>query len=719
MIEEVQLMVSQEGKDGGKDGGLDLYTFTRHLDEIKEQPPFRARADREMDYYDGNQLDAEILQKQREKGIPPAVEPIIGPTIDSVLGLEVKTRADWRVTAIGGRDGADDVAEALNEKLNLAEKESRADRACSDAFKTQICVGIGWVEVSREPDPFKFPYRCKSVHRNEIWWDWSSRESDLSDARYLIRRRWMDRDIAVLLFPQHRDLIERTVSGWNGFDFESLSLDGGDMTGLAMRMHEERGWSIEEQEWRDITNRRVCIFEVWYRSWERVLVIRTPDGRIVEYDNDNMMHVAAVVRGGIQPEQAIVSRMNRAYYLGPHKLHDGPSPYSHNKFPYVPFFGKLEDRTRVPYALIRGMMFLQDEVNARISKMHWGLAATRTIRTDGVYLGTDEQLHGEAGRLDADIVLDPKAMAKQGAMFEIERDFELNVQQAARLIDAREGIPRSAGVTAAFKGEKEGDVSGVAFDGLVSQSTQALAEIYDNFKDGREQVGDLLVSMIVEDMGSAEEKVFIPGNGVKDDRAVTLNAPTFDEKLGIKYLDNDVQRTKLKVTLSDVVSTASFRAQQLNALSEAVKGMPAQYQAIMLPHMFTLMDIPDKKEIIQAIKQANSQYTPEQVDKKVKEAVVKALKDAGAEEKRIAATADARYKDAQTAGKTLETFLKALETAGFVIQSPEQIAVADNLIETAHSVVAPPPAPPQETITGIPGTGQVADMPGPEGVIEQ
>ena len=68
-----------------------------------------------------------------------------------MTGFEAKTRTDWRVTS--NTDGADDVADA-ELQAQRAERQSGADRACSDAFRPQLCVGIGWVEVARESDPF-------------------------------------------------------------------------------------------------------------------------------------------------------------------------------------------------------------------------------------------------------------------------------------------------------------------------------------------------------------------------------------------------------------------------------------------------------------------------------------------------------------------------------------------------------------------------------------
>ncbi len=682
--------MSQESVKEGP--GIDLFTFTRFLDEIAEQPAWRSRADREMDYYDGNQLDAEILQKQASVGMPPAIEPLIGQAIDSVLGLEVKTRADWKVIPDSDKSG-DDVALALNRKVNLAEKQSKADQACSAAFKSEIGVGLGWVEVSKESDPFKFPYRCKEIHRNEIWYDWLARETDLSDARYLLRRKWTDRDIAKLLFPQHADLIEAASSGWFGVDVAGLALDGGEQTGLAMAQMQERGWSIEEQEWRDISNRRVCLFEVWYRVWERAYILKTPDGRVVEYDTNNEMHVEVVAAGLIKPISTIVTRMRRAWYLGPHQLYDGPTPYAHNRFPYVPFWGKLEDRTRSPYGLIRGMMFLQDEVNARISRQHWGLASVRTIRTHGAVKMDDHKFQNEVARPDCDIILDEKHMRKKGAEFRIERDFALNAQQAGRLVEAREGIERTAGITPSFKGEKEGTVSGVAHAGLVEQSTQSLADMHDNFKTGRALVGDLLLSMIIEDMGKDRQEVFISGEAIREDRTIVLNEPGRDEETGQDILNNDIQRTKLKVTLSNVASTPSFRAQQLAALSETVKSMPPEFQAVVTPHLLALMDIPDREEIIKAIKDASVSSTPEEVAAAIEEAVSEALKAAGTDIKLQAAKGKAKLDNAQAIKVGVETVITAMEASGAITINQEGIDVADSLIESAAAGLAPEPAP--------------------------
>lgn len=251
---------------------VDPLALTEHeyreiLEEIENQPAWRATADKEMDYADGNQLDSELLARQKALGIPPAVEDVIGPALLSVQGYESTTRTDWRVTPDGDVDGQD-VADALNYRLNQAERHSKADRVCSEAFRPQIAVGLGWAEVKRESDPTKYPYRCQAVHRNEIHWDMTCEEGDLSDARWLRRQRWVRPNVLAMTFPEHSELIERIGRfGPNWYDSYVDSFDGSTSTGLRNAWATARASTIAEDRWYNPTSKKICVAEVWYRRW--------------------------------------------------------------------------------------------------------------------------------------------------------------------------------------------------------------------------------------------------------------------------------------------------------------------------------------------------------------------------------------------------------------------------------------------------------------------
>ena len=710
---------------------LSLAEYRDILDEIDNQPRvWRRTADREMDYADGNQLDTDLIRAQKALGIPPAMENIISAALEGIRGYEEATRTDWRVTP-NGQPGGQDVADAINYKLNEAERQSKADDACSGAFYPQIAVGIGWVEVSRASDPFAYPYQCNAVHRNEIHWSWDCKP-DLSDCAWLRRQRWMHPSRLARVFPQHKELIRRFgkagINWWSEYDETHY---GGGSTGLNRAWDVAREWTRMEDRWFNPATKEICASELWYRRWSDVLVIKSPDGRVVEFDEDNPAHVFAVTNRRVQFTRAVVSKVRRSYWLGPHCLFDGPTPYAHRFFPYVPFWGFREDGTGVPFGYVRNMLYQQDTLNSGTARLRWGMSAVRTERTKGAVAMTDEQHRRTVGRLDADIVLDAAHMAQPGARYEVKRDFQMNAQQLEMLDNARRAIERvNPAAAGAFSGRRGTATSGVQEQTQVEQANQSLAHMMGNFKRGRTQVGELLMSMIVQDLGDQQHVVVIEGDAVTADRTVVINQPETDPVSGIPYLSNDLQRTVLKVGLQDVPSTNTYRGQQLNAMSEAIKSLPAQYQAAAMPFLASLMDVPFKRELVQALRGASAQETPEQVEQRVKQAVQDALAKAGNDLKARELDMKERLTEAQIKQIMAQAVQTGVQAAFAAMQGGAQVAqmpmiapIADAIMQGAGYQLPNPggddpnfPTPAQTAATNIANPyiqGQGSALPAP------
>lgn len=665
-------------------------TIADVISEIYEQPAWRSRADQESDYCDGNQLNSSVLTQMQATGIAPIVENLIGPCIEDICGMEAKNRTDWRVEPDDDNDKeADRVAKAVNYKLNQAEKRSGADRALTKAYASLVKTGIGWVEVSREPDPFKFPYRANYIHRNEVWWDWYSKQDDLSDARWLLRRKWTNINTAMMMFPKHRELIKSSCGAWGNIDdLTIVGTDSGESTNLSQSWEIERGWSVEEQEWKDPTNKRICLFQLLTRDYEEVTVLRSPSGRVVKVDLNNPAHLLAISHG-FQVSKAIVSRIRNSIFMGPHKLLQEDSEF--DRFNIVRFIGKQEDRTNVPYGTIRWLMPLQDEVNARISKMQWLLSATRTVRTDGAVKMTDEVFRNEIGRPDADIKLSAEHMALAGARFEIDNNIELNAQQYNRLIDLRNAVRRLSGVSEALSGDG-GAKTASGQSQMIEQSIQSLATTNDNFCYGRMQVGDLYLKMIMKDIGDTEQVVTIKGNALIDSEEIVLNARVVDEATNQEYLSNDIQRTMLKVALSDVPTTPTFRQQQLSALSEAFKSAPKEYQAIMMPHLMHLLNVPNGDEIVKAIVDINKKalMSEDAVQGRIAQALDQAKtewliaqKDRELNIKERKVNAEIEKIVTETVNKAIESIYSATQAGAQIASMPGVARVADQILESA------------------------------------
>ena len=589
--------------------------------EVQHQPHWRREADRACDFYDGNQLSTEDVETLIERGQPPLITNIIKPTIDTVLGMEAKSRSDWRVRPEDNEECPDDLAEGLSVKLKHAEIESRADRAVSDAYAAEIKAGLGWVEVSREHDPFKCPYRVRYVHRREIHWDWRAEQPDLSDARYLIRRRWLEMDHAIALMPQYATLLRMAACGWSGFD-PVIEQD----TRLVQSWEGERDTRIAANDWRDTQRERLCLSEIWYRKWVRGYVMTLPNGTSIEVDFDNPRHNEAIMSGIAKVKQATFQKVRLAWYCGPHFLYDVPSPYKHNQFPYVPFFGYREDLTNAPYGVIRSMLSPQVEINARKSKMLWALNSRR-VEADSDAVKDHRLAALEVARPDAYIILD--ANRKPSSKFTVSPGGELATQQFQVMQEAKQEIAEASGIHKSMQGQQTGAASGLAINSLIEQGMNTLAEINDNFRYARRLVGEMLFELVKQNLMQGQSKVSV-GEG-KRKKTIVFNQPSVDEQTGQPVMLNDVARVKASIVLDDVPSTPTYKMQQMQMLTEITKSLPPQLQGYIIDFVIEATDYPKRHELADRLRAASGIQDQDQ-----QEAQAQAQQAAQAEQLRMA-----------------------------------------------------------------------------------
>ncbi len=582
------------------DPALELPELERFLDEIRYQPNWRYVADEEADYYDGNQLRQEMAAELEDRGLAPIIVNLIKPTIDLVLGMEAKTRRDWVVRA--ETDDDQETAEALNVKLKESERTCWADRARSDAYAAQTKVGLGWVEMTRETDPFLPKYRCKYVHRREIWWDWRAKDPLLQDSRYLVRKQWFDEDQVLATFPEHRELILHAVNGFTEWDYTQQQLD----QLLVREWQNERDTSIDDMDWRDTARRRLALYEVWYKVWVRGYVMDLPGNRAVEYDHANPRHQQVVALGLVKPRTAIFTKIRLSWWVGPHRIVDVPNPFPFNRFPYVPFFGYREDRTGVPYGLVRSMKSPQDEFNARRRKMMWLLAARRVIAdSDAVKNKDHEAVMQEVARPDAYIQLNEARQNKDASAFRVEDGGQLVAQQFQVMEDAGNRMQAAAGIYQEMLGKSKQGQSGIAIANLVEQGTTTLGEINDNYALSSAVLGEMMLALVKEDL-SAEENLRVKiEHAGRSPRTVYLNKTTTDGQ-GFKSRKNDVTRLRGQVVLEDVPSTPTFRQQQMQQLADVVKSLPEDLQALVIDMVIEATDLPQdvKAEVNKRLRKA-------------------------------------------------------------------------------------------------------------------
>lgn len=568
--------------------------------DIDSQPKWRDAANKACAYYDGDQLPPEVLQVLKDRGQPMTIHNLIAPTVDGVLGMEAKTRTDLLVISDDPDDETEKLAEAINAEFADACRLGNMNKARSDAYAEQIKAGLSWVEVRRNSDPFGPEFKVSTVSRNEVFWDWLSREADLSDCRWLMRRRWMDTDEAKATFPGMAQVIDYAIDDWRGF--VDTMVTEGQPSPLMSAWEEYQSWDRQQNEWLQRERRRVLLQVVYYRTFERLPVIELSNGRVVAFDKNNLMHAVAVASGRVQVRVGRVSRIREAWFVGPHFIVDRPCSAPQGMFPLVPFWGYRKDKTGEPYGLISRAIPAQDEVNFRRIKLTWLLQAKRVIMDEDATQLSDNELMEQIERPDGIIKLNParKNQKSVADVFRVEQDFQVASQQFQVMQESEKLIQDTMGVYSAFLGQDSNASSGVAISNLVEQGATTLAEINDNYQFACQQVGRLLLAYLLDDLKKRRNHAVVIN---RDDRqrrqTIVLNAEGDNGEL-----TNVISRLNTHIALAPVQQTPAFKAQLAQRMSEVIQGLPPQVQAVVLDLWVNLLDVPQKQEFVERIRAA-------------------------------------------------------------------------------------------------------------------
>lgn len=685
----------------------DRFTQQQLLDisaDIDSQPEWRTTANTACAYYDGDQLAPEVVSKLKERGQPLTMHNLIAPTIDGVLGMEAKTRTDLMVIADDPSEEMEQMAEAVNAEYADACRLSNLNKARSDAYAEQIKAGLSWVEVRRNSDPFGAKYKVGTVHRNEVFWDWFSREADLSDCRWLMRKRWLDVDEVKGSFPGHADVIDYSVREWKGF--VETDLAEGDESSLINGYEEYNSYSRDQAEWITTNRKRVMLQVIYYRTYQQLPVMELSNGRVIQYDKNNVMHAVALATGRVSVTMARVSRIREAWFVGPHFITDRPCSAPQGMFPLIPFWGYRKDKTGAPYGLACRAIPAQDEVNFRRIKLTWLLQAKRVIKDADATNMTDKQLAEELERPDGVVNLNPDRKNKKtiSEALTVQQDFQVAQQQFMVMQESMKLIQDGMGVYSAFLGQDSSASSGIAISNLVEQGATTLAEINDNYQFACQQVGQLLLSYLLEDLSRRRNhKVVINRDDKRRRKEIMLNV---EDEQG--PMNNDVSRLRAHIALAPIQQTPAYKSQLAERMSQVITGLPPEVQATVLDMWVELLDVPNKQEFIERIRsalgtpKAPDEMTPEEQQAAQKEQQMQqaqqelAMREiAGkvakleAESKRIAAQAERdqvlangqRFNDAHTQAQTGQ-ILQQMENV-----SAEINALNDQMLQTIQGQI--------------------------------
>lgn len=568
------------------ENGYSLDALEQLIRDTENQPAWRDRADIAWAYKDGKQFNAQQIAEYRANKLEARVINLVGRVVNAVLGTQAKNRRDPRIEA--DDDAFADVAETISYELKEARRETNADMAVSNAYASQVIAGLGWVEVSRCSDLLDYRYRVRDVHRNEMWWDWRSKEMDLSDARWVCRRKWQDMDEIIAKMPEHEDILRQVANSWEG-----VILDDWQDERWKAAYESDRRFGVARGEWLDGERQRVKLYEIWYRVPKEEVVFR-PRGsqRWRVLDMENPRHIEAINRGLVEVSRTVTNEIRMALFAGPIRLLDKPT--KRRRYPYIPFWAFRDDETGAPYGLVDGMIPAQDEYNERRMRIQWMLKAQQLLidndALDTQY-NTIQDIAENMMRPDMVAVLKGTRTNKDGIM--MRNDLALQKEQYEVMQDSKQLIQDIPGVYATQLGNApSGVTSGLAINSLVEQGIVAMGELNDNFSFGDRLVNEALVDLIVEDLSEPRMPVAVGSGSLR--RMVILN--TEDEQ-GRPV--NMVSEAPIKVGLSEVPASPAYRMQMAQQIAQMITALANNPQAVavLTPHFIEASGLPDRQAL--------------------------------------------------------------------------------------------------------------------------
>lgn len=554
------------------------------------------------DFYDNLQWDEADAAELRARGQMPLVYNEIAPMVDWLIGTERRTRVDWSVLP----RAEDDVkaADVKTKVLKYVSDVNRVPFVRSRAFADAVKGGVGWVDDGARDDPTQDVLYSKYEDWRNVLWDSSSYELDLSDSRYLFRWRWVDEDIALMMFPNRKDAIRRAAEDADGFDDDELTdiWYQGEKLEPSGRLNGYGSASML-----DTQRRRVKLYECQYRKPTTVKVVADGPLKGAFFNEKDIAMSMALAVNRSEIVDKVMMRTHFAVFTEAHLLSLAPSFYRHNRFTLTPIWCYRRNRDRLPYGVIRRVRDIQQDLNKRASKALFMLNTNQIIADKGA-VEDKNVARDEADRPDGYI----EKMA--GKEFTLRRDTDAATGQLQMMTLDAQSIQKTVGVNNENLGRQTNAQSGAAIEARQNQGSVGTTEPFDNLRLAVQVQGEKQLSLT--EQFYTEEKV-IRLTGAKGIEWVKVNTPEVQPDGTVRYL-NDITSSLADFVVSEADYAGTLRQVMFDSLQQLVQKLPPEVGLRLFTLAMEFSDLPNKDEIADAIRQMtgerdpNKELTPEE-----------------------------------------------------------------------------------------------------------
>jgi len=558
----------------------------------------RTECMRDHDVYDGDSWLEDDKAEVEARGQMAINFNRIKPTLDWLIGTEKKNRIDFRVLPRTGDDAKG--AETKTQILKYLSDVNKLPVERSQAFRDCVISGLGWMEVGKGDDPGEEPIFIDYEDWRNLWFDPLSVRLDLKDARFVVRRKRVDLDVACAMFPDKAGALKMAAkSNDNNYgddqyydedtDLESNIEALGVETDLGGLHHSSRS--------------RVELIECWYKTPQTVQILDhgTEDIgtlRGSRYYEDEETHLEMVEGGFASVTNAIRMVMRCMIFSDNVVLQDNESPYNHNRFPFIPIWGFRKKKDNTQYGAVRNLRDMQDDLNKRRSKALFILSTNQVVADEDAADDWDEVMD-EVSRPDGLI------RKKKGSEFEINNERSLAREHVDMMMQDAEYIESVGGVTDEQMGRETNAVSGKAIEARKEQGNIVNSELFDNLRVSTQLMGEIILSLV--EQYYTDQKIVRITSDKNQPEFVEINAedPETGEML------NDITASTADFVVDSAAWSASVRQAAFETLMEMITKMPPEIALNLLDLVVDLSDLPGKDDLVARIRMVNGMSDPD------------------------------------------------------------------------------------------------------------
>jgi len=643
-----------------------------YLLERDKQSTNRHEMALDQDFYDNLQWDPEDAATLKDRGQMPLVYNEVAPMVDWLIGTERRARVDWKVFPRTEDDV--DMADTKTKVLKYVSDINRVPFIRSRAFADAVKVGVGWLDDGVRDDPTQDIIYSKYEDWRNVLWDSACYDLDLTDARYVFRWRWVDEDIALMMFPDRKEQIHAACNDSGNRDYNDDDGATGFYDANSDPEHSGRLVAAGSYSRHDVRRSQIKLIECQYRKPTPVKIVANGplQGQFV-HEQDLAMQ-ANLQQTGSSVIEKVMMRTHFAVFTEASMISMGASIYRHNRYSLTPIWCYRRGKDRLPYGAIRRVRDIQQDLNKRASKALFLMNTNQVIADEGA-VDDWNNLRDEVDRPDGMIV------KKAGKSIEIRRDSEMASGQINMMTLAQSTIQRASGISNENLGRQTNATSGLAIQARQLQGSVVTTEPFDNLRLAVQVQGEKQLSL-TEQFYTDEKVVRLTGaRGAVE--WVKINTPELQPDGSTRYL-NDITATAADFVVAEQDYNGTMRQVMFEQLNQMAGRLPPEVALRLLRMAIEFSDLPNKDEIVDQIRQLtgeqdpNKEMTPEQAQQAQaqmqqqaealemqRQTAMLALEEQGAKVKLINAQAEKLMSEMQGAGQgdpAMEAQVRQIQT---------------------------------------------------------